>query len=65
MIVYGLVDCNNFFVSCERVFQPALEGRPAVGHCRNEDAREDRRPAREDVGGLAGSLPGSSTATVL
>ena len=30
MTVYGLVDCNNFFVSCERVFRPALEGRPAV-----------------------------------
>ena len=29
MMVYGLVDCNNFFVSCERVFRPALEGRPA------------------------------------
>ena len=22
--------CNNFFVSCKRVFRPALEGRPAV-----------------------------------
>ena len=30
MTVYGLVDCNNFFVSCERVFRPALEGRPTV-----------------------------------
>ena len=30
MTVYGLVDCNNFFVSCERVFRPSLEGRPAV-----------------------------------
>ncbi len=26
----ALVDCNNFFVSCERVFQPSLEGRPVV-----------------------------------
>ena len=30
MIVYGLIDCNNFFVSCERVFRPSLEGRPTV-----------------------------------
>ena len=30
MTVYGLVDCNNFFVSCERVFRPRLEGRPTV-----------------------------------
>ncbi|MDY6905497.1 MAG: Y-family DNA polymerase [Thermodesulfobacteriota bacterium] len=26
----ALVDCNNFFVSCERVFQPCLEHRPVV-----------------------------------
>ncbi|HOJ61531.1 MAG TPA: Y-family DNA polymerase [bacterium] len=26
----ALVDCNNFYVSCERVFQPALENRPVV-----------------------------------
>ena len=28
--MFGLVDCNNFYVSCERVFQPWLEGRPVV-----------------------------------
>lgn len=28
--MYALVDCNNFFVSCERVFRPWLEGRPVV-----------------------------------
>jgi DNA polymerase V len=28
--VFALVDCNNFFVSCERVFRPDLEGRPVV-----------------------------------
>lgn len=26
----ALVDCNNFYVSCERVFDPKLEGRPVV-----------------------------------
>lgn len=26
----GLVDCNNFYVSCERVFHPALRNRPVV-----------------------------------
>ncbi len=26
----GLVDCNNFFVSCERVFDPSLRDRPVV-----------------------------------
>ena len=28
--MYALVDSNNFFVSCERVFQPQLEGRAVV-----------------------------------
>lgn len=26
----GVVDCNNFFVSCERVFAPKLIGKPVV-----------------------------------
>ncbi len=28
--LFALVDCNNFYVSCERLFQPVLRGRPVV-----------------------------------
>ena len=28
--IFALVDGNNFYVSCERVFNPRLEGRPVV-----------------------------------
>ena len=28
--MFALVDCNNFYVSCERVFDPKLERRPVV-----------------------------------
>lgn len=28
--MYGIVDCNNFFVSCERVFAPKLWDKPVV-----------------------------------
>jgi DNA polymerase V len=29
-LVFALADCNNFYVSCERVFNPKLEGEPVV-----------------------------------
>lgn len=28
--VFALVDCNNFYASCERLFQPKLAGQPIV-----------------------------------
>jgi DNA polymerase V len=28
--IFALIDVNNFYVSCERVFNPALENRPVV-----------------------------------
>ena len=28
--MFALVDCNNFYVSCERVFQPQYNGKPVV-----------------------------------
>ena len=36
LAMYALVDCNNFYVSCERVFQPRLDGRPVVVLCNND-----------------------------
>lgn len=28
--LFALVDCNNFYVSCEQVFQPKLTGKPVI-----------------------------------
>lgn len=28
--MFALIDCNNFYASCERVFQPQWEGKPIV-----------------------------------
>lgn len=28
--MYALADCNNFYVSCERLFRPGLNGKPVV-----------------------------------
>ena len=30
MRLFGLVDCNSFYCSCERVFRPELRGRPVI-----------------------------------
>lgn len=28
--LYALIDCNSFYVSCERLFEPKLRGRAVV-----------------------------------
>src|SRR5258706_14168398 len=30
MQAIALIDCNNFYVSCERLVQPKLNGRPVI-----------------------------------
>ena len=36
MYIRDWIDCNNFYVSCERVFNPKLEGKP-IGILSNND----------------------------
>jgi DNA polymerase V len=46
----ALVDCNNFFCSCERVFNPALTGKPVVVLSNNDGciiSRSDEAKALE------------------
>jgi DNA polymerase V len=54
--MFGLLDCNNFYVSCERVFQPRLEGRPVVV-LSNNDGCIISRSAEAKVLGLAMGAP--------
>jgi DNA polymerase V len=28
--VFALIDCNSFYSSCEKVFDPSLENRPVI-----------------------------------
>ncbi|MGZ7068944.1 MAG: Y-family DNA polymerase, partial [Methanobacterium sp.] len=30
MYYFGIIDCNNFYASCERIFNPSLKNRPVV-----------------------------------
>jgi len=34
--MFALVDGNNFYASCERVFRPSLQGRPVVVASNND-----------------------------
>lgn len=38
----ALIDCNNFYVSCERVFNPKLEGKPIVVLSNNDGCAVSR-----------------------
>lgn len=46
----ALVDCNNFYVSCERLFQPKLEGKPVVVLSNNDGCVVSRSQEVKDLG---------------
>jgi len=48
--MFGLVDCNNFYASCERVFNPSLNGRPVVVLSNNDGCVIARSNEAKDVG---------------
>ena len=50
MPTFGLVDCNNFYASCERVFQPELIERPLVVLSNNDGCVVARSQEAKDLG---------------
>ncbi len=46
----ALIDCNNFYVSCERVFNPALVGKPVIVLSNNDGCAVARSPEAKDLG---------------
>ncbi|MDX1973569.1 MAG: Y-family DNA polymerase, partial [Candidatus Sumerlaeia bacterium] len=48
--LYALVDCNNFYASCERVFRPSLRGRPIVVLSNNDGCVVARSREAKDLG---------------
>lgn len=46
----ALIDANNFYVSCERVFRPDLEGRPVVVLSNNDGCVVSRSAEAKAVG---------------
>lgn len=48
--MYALIDCNNFFVSCERVFRPELRTRPLAVLSNNDGCIISRSQEVKDLG---------------
>ena len=48
--MYALADCNNFFVSCERVFRPDLNGKPVIVLSNNDGCAVSRSNEAKALG---------------
>ena len=48
--MYALADCNNFFVSCERFFDPRLNGKPVVVLSNNDGCAISRSNEAKALG---------------
>jgi len=48
--MYALVDCNNFYASCEGVFDPTLKGQPVVVLSNNDGCVIARSPEAKALG---------------
>jgi DNA polymerase V len=48
--LFALVDCNNFYVSCERVFNPSLERQPTIVLSNNDGCVVSRSPEAKALG---------------
>ena len=51
--MYALADCNNFFVSCERVFRPELNGRPVIVLSNNDGCAIARSNEAKALGSIS------------
>ena len=62
--MFMLIDCDNFFVSCERIFRPGLKNRPVVVLSSNDGCVIARSYEAKALGcpaimsSTAASLPG-------
>jgi DNA polymerase V len=48
--IYGLLDCNNFFASCEKLFRPDLVNKPVVVLSNNDGVVVARSPEAKQLG---------------
>ena len=55
--MFALVDCNNFYVSCERVFDPTLIGKPVIVLSNNDGCAISRSDEAKTLGIQMGTPP--------
>jgi DNA polymerase V len=48
--IFALIDCNNFYASCERIFNPALEKKPVVVLSNNDGCIISRSNEAKAIG---------------
>ena len=48
--MFALVDCNNFYASCERVFRPELRTKPIIILSNNDGCAIARSQEAKDLG---------------
>ena len=53
--MYGIIDCDNCYVSCERVFRPDLEGKPVVVLSNNDGCVVARSNEAKQLGIKSGT----------
>jgi len=53
--MYGIIDCDNCYVSCERVFRPDLDGKPVVVLSNNDGCVVARSNEAKQLGIKAGT----------
>ena len=53
--MYGIIDCDNCYVSCERVFRPDLNGKPVVVLSNNDGCVVARSNEAKALGIKAGT----------
>lgn len=49
-LVFGLVDCNSFYCSCERVFDPSLTNKPVIVLSNNDGCAVSRTDEAKALG---------------
>ncbi|MDL2316650.1 Y-family DNA polymerase [Desulfovibrio sp. OttesenSCG-928-A18] len=55
-VYWGLVDCNSFYCSCERLFRPDLEGKPVVVLSNNDGCLIALTPEAKALGFKMGDV---------